>query len=145
MDVPDGAAVGCALGRFQRRPEPAYVKTSDDQPNVSVDLGYLIADVPSKKVTSGNASDPSEPVGLCFFGASDVCEGEVVAEVAFDECRVVVYGGVFEAFVQLRECFGILGLTSDLNARRWDWVNMRRKRSDENSRDQKEIEVVRTP
>ena len=46
------------FGRIRLRPKPAYIKTADDQRNIAVDFDDLVADVPSKKVSTGNPPDP---------------------------------------------------------------------------------------
>ena len=58
MDILNRGTIRRGFSRIRRRPKPAYIKTADDQPNIAVDFDDLVADVPRKKVSTGNPPDP---------------------------------------------------------------------------------------
>jgi hypothetical protein len=58
MDILNRGTIRRGFGRIRRRPRPAYIKTADDQRKIAVDFDDLVADVPSKKVSTGNPSNP---------------------------------------------------------------------------------------
>ena len=126
MDILNRGTVRWCFRRILPWPKPAYVKTSNDQCNIAVNFHNLIADFPSKKVSTGNPPGPQDPLALCFCHASAVCEAEVVTQMVFEKFCVAFHRSLLQVSIQIGEfrC-EVSGLTSGLNARKWATIELK--------------------